>query len=140
MSDIFPESDAERAKYPVGDFVTRFFPRAIALLAKHSWENQQKHSPHTKRLTWNKDASIGDGNQLMRHFIEGELEAVAWRALELIERREMESETRWGAITPDHVEDVYQAALAEERRITEGRKLDPDWEWAGAVNPPSQQP
>lgn len=84
---VFPENDAERAKYPIADFIRYFFPNAIAALARHSYESQQKHSPGTRRLTWNKDASIGDGNQLMRHFMDDELEATAWRALELLERK-----------------------------------------------------
>ena len=84
---IFPEDDKERQKYPVGQFIRDFFPHAIAALARHSWENQQKHTPGSTTLTWAKDKSIGTGDQLLRHFMDGEYVHTAWRALELLERQ-----------------------------------------------------
>ncbi len=84
---IFPQDDKERQKAPVGQFVRDFFPHAIAALARHSWENQQKHTPGSTKLTWAKDKSVGNGDQLLRHFMDGEYVHTAWRALELLERQ-----------------------------------------------------
>jgi len=82
---VFPEDDAERAKYPIGTFITEYFPNALAALAKHSWESNEKHSPG-EPVHWAKDKSIGNIDRVFRHLIDGEKIHAAWRILELIER------------------------------------------------------
>jgi len=86
---IFPEDAQERKEYPVGTFIRDYFPHAIAALAHHSYKCQQQHGPATNGapMEWLKDKSIGDGNEIVRHFMEGDYEATAWRALELLERK-----------------------------------------------------
>ena len=82
---VFPEDDAERAKYPIGTFITEYFPNALAALAKHSWESNEKHNPG-EPVHWAKDKSIGNIDRVFRHLIDGEKIHAAWRILELIER------------------------------------------------------
>lgn len=82
---IFPEDDEERQKYAVGTFICEFFPHAIAELARFSYEMQQKHNPDAP-MGWAKDKSVGDGNQIFRHQMDGEFREVAWRGLEQLER------------------------------------------------------
>lgn len=82
---IFPKDDAERQKYAVGTFICEFFPHAIAELARFSYEMQQKHNPDAP-MGWAKDKSVGDGNQIFRHQMDGEYREVAWRGLEQLER------------------------------------------------------
>lgn len=92
---LFPSDADERKTYPVGTFIKDYFPHAIAALAKHSYEAQQQHGDPLNGacMEWLKDKSIGDGNQLIRHFMEGDLESTAWRSLELLER-ELTKETK----------------------------------------------
>lgn len=84
--DLFPVDDAERKKYAVGTFICEFFPHAIAELARFSYDMQQKHNPNAP-MGWVKDKSIGDGNQIFRHQMNGDYEEVAWRGLEQLERK-----------------------------------------------------
>ena len=85
---MFPKDAEERKTYPVATFIKDYFPNAIAQLAHHSYKAQQQHgSPSNgKPMQWFKEKSIGDENQLIRHFMEGDLLSTAWRALELLER------------------------------------------------------
>lgn len=85
---MFPSDAQERKKYPVGTFIKNYFPNAIAALAHHSYVSQQQHGPASNGapMEWLKDKSIGDGNQIIRHYMEGDYENMAWRALELLER------------------------------------------------------
>lgn len=88
---VFPEDDAERAKYPIGTFITEYFPNALAALAKHSWESNEKHNPG-EPVHWAKDKSVGNIDRVFRHLIDGEMVHAAWRCLELIERQITERE------------------------------------------------
>lgn len=85
---LFPTDAAERKTYPVGTFIKDYFPNAIAALAHHSYVSQEQHGPTTNGapMEWLKDKSVGDGNQIIRHYMEGDYANMAWRALELLER------------------------------------------------------
>ena len=85
---LFPEDAESRKEYPVGTFICDYFPHAIAALAHHSYKAQQQHGPATNGapMEWLKDKSVGDGNQMMRHLMEGDTVSTAWRALEMLER------------------------------------------------------
>jgi hypothetical protein len=85
LTAIFPEDDEERQKYAVGTFICEFFPHAIAELARFSYDMQQKHNPGAP-MGWAKEKSVGDGNQIFRHQMDGEFREVAWRGLEQLER------------------------------------------------------
>ena len=84
----FPEDAQERKTYPVGTFIKDYFPHAIAELAHHSFVSQAQHGPTTNGapMEWLRDKSVGDGNQIVRHYMEGDYANMAWRALELLER------------------------------------------------------
>lgn len=88
MSQLFPEDAELRKTFPVGTLIRDYFPHAIAALAKHSYEAQQQHGEpeNGAPMQWLKDKSIGDGNQMIRHFMEGDFTSTAWRSLELLER------------------------------------------------------
>lgn len=85
---LFPTGAEARKEYPVGTFIRDYFPHAIAALAHHSYKAQQQHGPATNEapMEWLKEKSVGDGNQMTRHFMEGDNVATAWRALEILER------------------------------------------------------
>lgn len=85
---LFPTGAEARKEYPVGTFIRDYFPHAIAALAHHSYKAQQQHGPATNGapMEWLKEKSVGDGNQMTRHFMERDNVAMAWRALEILER------------------------------------------------------
>jgi hypothetical protein len=88
---MFPKDAKERKTYPIATFIKDYFPHALIALAHHSYIAQQQHGTPTngKPMQWHKDKSVGDENQLMRHFMEGDRVSTAWRALELLEREEL---------------------------------------------------
>jgi len=88
---MFPKDAKERKTYPIATFIKDYFPHALIALAHHSYIAQQQHGAPTngKPMQWHKDKSVGDENQLMRHFMEGDRVSTAWRALELLEREEL---------------------------------------------------
>jgi hypothetical protein len=83
---IFPEDAQERKTYPILTGLLSYFPHACAAVAHHSFVSNEQHNPG-EPMHWAPEKSIGDGNQIARHLMEGELEACAWRALELLERK-----------------------------------------------------
>jgi hypothetical protein len=99
MTDLFPTDSQERKSYPPFTGLLEYFPRACAAVARHSLESNEQHNPG-EPMRWAKDKSIGDGNQIVRHLMEGvlayregsrafavkALTAMAWRSLELLER------------------------------------------------------
>jgi hypothetical protein len=82
---MLPTNPQERKKIPIYSGVIRYFPRALAAVAHHSYLGNQQHHPD-KPLHWDKSKSTDELDALMRHIIEEEWEAVAWRALANLER------------------------------------------------------
>ena len=83
---VFPESANARLDYPVFSGLLAYFPHACAAVAAHSKRSNEQHNPG-EPMHWAREKSIGTGDQIVRHLIEGDLEAMAWRALELLERK-----------------------------------------------------
>jgi len=81
----FPEDAEERKKYPMFRGCIKYFPNALAAVAKCSYEGNQQHHPD-KPLHWDMGKSTDEADALIRHLIEGEYDKVAWRALALAER------------------------------------------------------
>jgi hypothetical protein len=82
---ILPEDAAERKTYPVYSGVINYFPNAFLAIANLSFRGNQQHHPD-KPLHWDMSKSTDELDALMRHIIEGEWDAVAWRALANLER------------------------------------------------------
>ena len=83
---IFPTDSKARLEYPVFKGLLDYFPNACAAVAHHSFVGNEQHNAG-EPMHWAKEKSIGTGDQIVRHLMEGELEACAWRALELLERK-----------------------------------------------------
>ena len=62
------------------------FPNALAGVAHLSYLGSQQHHPN-KPLHWDKDKSADELDALIRHIIDGDWDAVAWRALANSERK-----------------------------------------------------
>jgi hypothetical protein len=95
-SYIFPTGAAERKEYPVFTGLLEYFPHACAAVAHHSHIGNEQHNPG-EPLHWAREKSIGDGDQIVRHLMEGDYTAMAWRALELLERSLTPEEDTHGA-------------------------------------------
>ena len=81
-------SASERKGYPVGKFIRDYFPNALLVLARHSLLSSEQHNPG-EPMRWSKEKSIGEGDEIIRHFMEGDTVSMAWRSLELLEREEL---------------------------------------------------
>ena len=81
-----PTNSAERKTFPVYSGFVKYFPNAIAAVAHHSWVGNQQHHPD-KPLHWDMDKSSDELDALMRHILEEDWEAVAWRAMANLERK-----------------------------------------------------
>lgn len=85
LSGPLPTDSAERKTYPLYRGLFCYFPRALAAVAHHSWQGNEQHHPGTS-LHWDRSKSSDEEDALLRHVLEGEWEAVAWRALAKLEK------------------------------------------------------
>jgi hypothetical protein len=85
---------AERKQYPVATGVLDYFPDAIAVLSRLSWQGNEQHNPG-KELRWDRAKSGDEADTLMRHFLQrGTFDKdgmrhsakVAWRALAMLQK------------------------------------------------------
>lgn len=87
-----PDGSAERKTYPLFRGLFCYFPRALAAVAHHSWENNKKHNPG-EPLHWSKEKSNDHPDCILRHMLDAVTEddlapayvAVAWRSLAQLE-------------------------------------------------------
>lgn len=86
----FPSSlpnDSElRKQYPVGSVLFGQFPAAVVALAHHSWKGNNKHNPG-QPLQDARDKSNDDLECALRHLLEGDYEAAAWRTFRLLQKQ-----------------------------------------------------
>ena len=96
---LLPVDDEIRQQCRLWDYYYKYFPGAQVAKARHSYQNNLKHMG-TEGMKWSYEKSIGDGNQIMRHLMDGmeaydrgdlddaqyHFTALAWRGDELLER------------------------------------------------------
>ncbi len=87
---VLPDDASERKKYPLYRGLLRYFPDALAAVARCSWEGNEQHHPGTE-LHWDKNKSTDEPDALLRHMLEAEdslpeRAKVAWRALAWLQR------------------------------------------------------
>jgi len=82
--NALPTDSQERKTYPLYRGLFKYFPRALAAIAHHSWANNEKHNPG-EPIHWSREKSSDHLDCLLRHVIEEDWEAVAWRALAHLE-------------------------------------------------------
>jgi hypothetical protein len=80
-----PNDAAERKTYPLYRGLIKYFPNALAAVAHLSWKGNQQHHPD-KPLHWDMSKSTDELDALMRHILDEDWDAVAWRALAHLER------------------------------------------------------
>jgi len=85
LPKTMPADPQERKKRPVFTGVIKYFPNALLAIAQRSLEGNEIHHPGTD-LHWDKSKSQDEMDALIRHAMEGDWVAVAWRALAQCER------------------------------------------------------
>lgn len=81
-----PTDSDKRKEYPLYSGLLRYFPAALAGVARHSFLGNKKHNPGTKELRHSRDKSSDHADCILRHLtdymalLEGYNTAVAlWR-------------------------------------------------------------
>lgn len=69
MRMTLPSDSAERKKYPVLSGFVKYFPAAIAEVARISHEGNEKHNPG-QELHWARGKSTDHGDCIIRHTID----------------------------------------------------------------------
>lgn len=96
---VIPDDKEERKRYPVASGVLDYFPDALAVIARVSWEGNEQHNPG-QPLHWARGKSADESDALIRHFLRrGTFDTdgvrhsakMAWRALALLQK-ELERE------------------------------------------------
>ena len=72
---ILPDDPEERKKYPIYSGAYAYFPNAIALVSRCSYQGNLQHHPD-KPLHWDRTKSTDELDALMRHIAEGEWDKV----------------------------------------------------------------
>jgi hypothetical protein len=88
---ILPSDATERKGIPLYRGLFCYFPRALVAVAKLSFKGNQQHHPD-KPLHWDMSKSTDELDALLRHIIDEDWDAVAWRALANAERKAIEAE------------------------------------------------
>lgn len=82
---ILPTSHESRKEFPLYSGLFLYFPRALAAVAHHSWKGNQQHNPG-QPIHWDRSKSADEEDALLRHVMDGDWVAVAWRALAKLEK------------------------------------------------------
>lgn len=86
-----PDDSGARKRVPLAAGLFDYFPDALAEIARHSWEGNEKHNPG-EPLHWAREKSSDHRDCILRHFLDAgpsgssdsrieHLRALAWRAL-----------------------------------------------------------
>jgi hypothetical protein len=86
---VLPEDAAERKRIPIYSGCIAYFPLALAAVARLSMKGNDQHNPG-KPLQWDRSKSGDELDAMMRHVIDGDWDAVAWRALANCQKQEEE--------------------------------------------------
>lgn len=82
---MLPVDAQERKSIPIYRGFVKYFPDAIVEVTKLSCKGNTQHHPD-KDLHWDKTKSTDELDALMRHMIEEDWAAVAWRAMANLQR------------------------------------------------------
>jgi len=85
---VLPEDSQGRKEFPIFSGFLAYFPDAAALIARRSWLGNRQHNPDNPEapLRWDMTKSPDELDAMMRHLLEGEWDALAWRAMAQLQR------------------------------------------------------
>jgi|TARA_B110000285_G_C15113883_1_gene612851 hypothetical protein len=84
---ILPTDAKERKSIPVYTGFIKYFPNAIAAVAKVSLEGGLQHGQTAETLFWDRAKSKDELDAMMRHVLEEDWAQVAWRAMANLEKK-----------------------------------------------------
>lgn len=84
--DVLPEDAQARKDIPVYSGFITYFPDAIVAVSKLSLVGGLQHGQTRETLHWDRTKSTDHTDALMRHLIEEDWTAVAWRALAQLQK------------------------------------------------------
>ena len=84
---ILPTDAKERKSIPVYTGFIKYFPNAIAAIAKVSLEGGLQHGQTAETLFWDRDKSKDELDAMMRHVLEEDWAQVGWRAMANLEKK-----------------------------------------------------
>ena len=84
---MLPTDPKARKAIPIYSGCVAYFPLALAAVAKLSKAGNDQHNPG-KPLHWDRSKSGDELDAMMRHIVEGDWDAVAWRALAHLQKME----------------------------------------------------
>lgn len=82
---MLPTDAQERKSIPVYTAFIKYFPDAIVEVTKQSVKGNSQHNT-PDQIWWDKSKSRDELDSLMRHMLEGDWAAVAWRAMANLQR------------------------------------------------------
>lgn len=83
---ICGEDSQDRKECPVYSGFMRYFPDAMAAVARLSWRGNDQHNPG-EPLHWAREKSGDELDALVRHILEEDWDAVAWRAMANLQKK-----------------------------------------------------
>ena len=83
---ILPSSPRARKQIPIHTGFMQYFPRAITAVSQHSLLGGLQHGQTAQSLTWDRSLSGDELDAMMRHIIDEDWTAVAWRAMANLEK------------------------------------------------------
>lgn len=84
---IFPRDPDERKKYPIYSTVLSYFPSAIAAIARQCVSGNAQHNLGDEYI-WDRSKSNDHLDCMLRHAVDQEFVAMAWRALAVLQEHE----------------------------------------------------
>jgi hypothetical protein len=82
-----PDNAEERKRIPIYTGFINYFPDAIVAVAGHSYVGGLQHGQTPDTLHWDRSKSTDELDALMRHIVEEDWVAVAWRAMANLQKQ-----------------------------------------------------
>ena len=83
----FPKEAAARQAIPIYTGFVKYFPLAMAEVAKISLKGGIQHGQTPETLHWDRSKSGDELDAMMRHVIDEDWAQVAWRAMANLQKR-----------------------------------------------------
>lgn len=84
---VLPTNAEERKAIPVYTGFIKYFPLAIAAVAKVSLKGGIQHGQTPQTLHWDRSKSGDELDAMMRHILDEDWEQVAWRAMANLQKK-----------------------------------------------------
>jgi len=81
-----PTESTARKQIPLYEGLFKFFPDALAAVAHRSFVGSQQHHPD-EGVSWDRSKSTDELDAMLRHVLDEDWDAVAWRALAHLQKK-----------------------------------------------------